>query len=434
MSNMHIGEKIKILRLNQGLSQENIAHAVGRSVAYVSRLERGEAECDNETAAKIKKLLGIEKAPLFEHELELYEGRIWAWNNLVTDRRMDEAKKIQETLAPILSLPYEHELIMLYQMIAFAILGWEWDTNASSELISALEEKISSVEYFVDNASKEARILYFRNKGILYGLKGDGKNAIKYTHQALDIKSDKLVHEAHFYAAVGASYVRSGRYVSALKYYEYASNMLVGDHTSPDVDVNNLAIGACYYYMRNYTETIKIIEPVYRRARSLNTQPHYIIVIACFLGSAKYKMKAYEESIVIYDDALSYSSDRKDIYISILVFKALALNALKKIDESMEVFQHALTMADGDETQTIIVETAKCFTSPKDTASIEYLVNTSLPFITEMPPTHCFDVLDICEVLEAYYRKRGAVNKANAIAAISRDIYEQMVKGRDDLD
>jgi len=431
---MHVGEKIKILRLDQGLSQENVAYAIGRSVAYVSRLERGEAECDNETIAKIKKLLNIENAPLLTGELEMYQGRIWAWNALVTDRRIDEAKKTQETLASILDLPYEHELIMLYQMIAARILVWEWNTSASKELETAIEEKINAVEYFVNDASAEARILYYRNKGMLNAMRGDNKNSVKCLLKAADIKSDKLGYDTSLYAAVGNGYMAMGRYVSALKYFGYAKDIYKRDYTNPNVDVINLNIGVCYVLMKNYTEAMKILEAAFVRMRNLNTHAHMIAFIAKTIGVVKCKLGDYEEGIKCFDESLAYPHNRKIEYVSLHSYKARALHALKKYDECEDLFQQARILAEEDDTHAVIVETFRCLTTLKDSKSIDYLESISLPFFGESHSNAQFDVLDICEALEPNYRKRCAINKANAIAAISRDIYMEMIKGRDDLD
>lgn len=54
---MRIGGKIKVLRIDRGLSQRDLADKSGVSKAYISQLERGEADNPSQ-----KKLFGLARA------------------------------------------------------------------------------------------------------------------------------------------------------------------------------------------------------------------------------------------------------------------------------------------------------------------------------------------------------------------------------------
>ena len=53
-------------RLQQGLSQERLAHRAGLNMTHVARIERGEREPGVRTVAKLAKGLNISAAVLFE--------------------------------------------------------------------------------------------------------------------------------------------------------------------------------------------------------------------------------------------------------------------------------------------------------------------------------------------------------------------------------
>jgi len=107
------GEKIKQVRVKKGHNQDGLAKALGVSMMYISRLERGLAECDDKTISGIRHFLDIENAPLLEHELADYRNRLWVWNDIIAADRLNDAKAMQSELSPILKLPYERNLILL---------------------------------------------------------------------------------------------------------------------------------------------------------------------------------------------------------------------------------------------------------------------------------------------------------------------------------
>ena len=86
---------------------------------------------------------------------------------------------------------------------------------------------------------------------------------------------------------------------------------------------------------------------------------------------------------------------------------------------------------DDNEIMKMEVETTRHM-NLKDDNSIEFLESVALPYFRNHGIRAITDALKICDYLESTYRKRGATNKANAIAAISRDIYKEMIFGPPD--
>ena len=60
----------KVHRIAAGMSQEQVARAIGVCQSTFSGIERGTVEPDTETKAKIAKILGVEVAELFDISTE----------------------------------------------------------------------------------------------------------------------------------------------------------------------------------------------------------------------------------------------------------------------------------------------------------------------------------------------------------------------------
>ncbi|MCL2571105.1 MAG: helix-turn-helix domain-containing protein [Defluviitaleaceae bacterium] len=108
MKNIHLGEKIRQVRILKELTQAYLAHVVGCSGKHISQIESGKVECDDKTLTLIKKALDIPKAPLTEEELEVYRSQIWVWHDQINTRRISYAETMKDELASILHLPFEH--------------------------------------------------------------------------------------------------------------------------------------------------------------------------------------------------------------------------------------------------------------------------------------------------------------------------------------
>lgn len=61
-----VGKRIKAVRLERGMTQEQVAFEAGLNRAFIGYIERGERNPSTETIAKIAKVLGVELNDLFK--------------------------------------------------------------------------------------------------------------------------------------------------------------------------------------------------------------------------------------------------------------------------------------------------------------------------------------------------------------------------------
>ncbi len=60
------GKRLRYLRRDRDITQEQLAELIDRSVSFISLLEKGESSPSLETIAKLAKALDVEVAELFK--------------------------------------------------------------------------------------------------------------------------------------------------------------------------------------------------------------------------------------------------------------------------------------------------------------------------------------------------------------------------------
>ncbi|MEF2966618.1 helix-turn-helix transcriptional regulator [Paenibacillus sp. M1] len=105
-----IGERIKQLRKEQGLTQEELAEKAGVNASYIGTVERGERNISIETLEKIIQGLGIPLELMFQfHETDDIDARtnkaevITAISSLMHSRSLEENKLVFRVIKDILN-------------------------------------------------------------------------------------------------------------------------------------------------------------------------------------------------------------------------------------------------------------------------------------------------------------------------------------------
>ncbi|MCL2526873.1 MAG: helix-turn-helix transcriptional regulator [Defluviitaleaceae bacterium] len=434
-STLSLGEKIHEIRKAKGLSQENMAQALNANRMTVSRLERGEVECSAQNLAIIRKFLDIEKAPLLEHELALYRDRMQVWIELLRTARVAEARAMQEEMSVILDIPFEGGLYLLYLVTEALLLSMEYN-------VPATEEKLNVLEGLLDNASDEILNLYHLNKGFHNAVAGDYKNALKHSFKAVEYaeacnRSDDiaLYNIGQFYIALGKPY-------SAIIYFERAKAAFKGDLTNQRMSRLVQALAMCYLLIGETQKANKLADLSLAQARSLNAKTRIAHALG-IKGSVKYKMKMYEECIAIYDQALEYYKPLREAYVSVLVGKAKCLFMMKNYSEFKNVLRHGESVLYGgnpdavttvlDNDIAVLLNATSHLMTLDNVDSINYIQDVAIPHLRAGGLSK-FEALFYCNHLETHYTKKRAKTKANAIAAISRDIYREIYEGEIEFD
>jgi len=430
-SNLHLGEKIYSIRTAMGLSQDNLAYALNTTKMSVSRLERGETQCSEATLVAIKKFLGIEKAPLLDHELQIYRSRIQVWQELIGVDRLDEARAMQSEMAVILNLPFEHDLYQLYLATECWLLNREYNFEDMAAKLSALEE-------ILDNSSAEVLNIYHRCKGFLCMVQGEHKNSHTHLTKALAYAEACMKTDVAALFTLGQLYYTLGKIYQAIICFELvraqSNDSLV--HRRGMWLYQKLA--GCYCVVRDYSKAEALFNAALAKARALNDEETIGDVLSN-MGTLYVLMGQIDKGMAIIEQGLEYIASNTGMHVHTLLNKVDCLISINEHDKCREVLEHIKAMLDqglqcdlsfmqGRAEFDTFIELAEHQLNLDDINSVKYIQDVAIPNFRASGSTLHTAIL-LCERLEAYYIKKRTKTKANAIAAVARDIYREMYEG-----
>lgn len=436
-TDLTLGEKIKLIRNTQKISQQIVASKSNNSTMHISRIERGQVECDVTNLSKIKLALGIAGAPLVKTELDVYRNRIWMWNEVMNANRVSDAKIIQKELSVILHLPFEDDLILLYTMLEIRLLGKEGN-------IPAVKEKLNAVESRILSASAPVRNLYHRNMGFIYVYLDDQKNALAHYLQADELECNELKTDSILLASIGRIYYAVGKPFHALSYLKRAYVKSRKDRTNALWTHIAGDIASCYIVVGEYKKAKALLNKCLANAMSLSDDIAVCTILNC-LGVSHIKtnnpeegLKCFEQAeILIKDFGKNYTDEQnmqkkyaKTAYIQTLINKAEALCNLKRRSQFRDVIKLGKSMAEEVPLFNILFEALHCCMNIKNRDCRQYLENVAIPILINTPGV--YTALQICEMLETYYEKHDSIKKACEIAAVAKKIYRNMLNNEDE--
>ena len=424
-SPLPLGEKIMQIRKAKGFSMENMACAIKKSQAFISRLEHGDAECNSDMLSAIRKFLGIGDAPLLEDELRLYRDCIIVCHDLLCNGRLDEAKVILDELAVIVHLPFECSMYVMYLMSEA-----KWHIRVGSlgnqcKNIPKAEKLLAKAEAVLDSISNEALYMYHYLKGYVYLMYNDNAKALMHFMKARDMECE-LQRDFDFYRIVGTVYYNAGKLSRALLYYELAKSNYQGGNTDLRWSRLNLMLGVCYLCMGDYRRARKLLDANVTQSKSINDE-HGTASALIQLGIICQRTKEYKESMTFFDQAMFLEFPPSQV--SCLSLKADSLRCMKEFDKAHEVLEQGRAIAKGDEKLTIELDTIGHLMSLDNMDSVSYIEEVAIPNYRAGTINDQSYAIQLCNELEIYHKKKRTKTKAWAVAALTRDIYEEMIVG-----
>jgi len=415
-----LGEKIRQIRNEKGISQENMARAIKSNKSFVQRVENGIVECSNEMLARIRNFLEIANAPLLEYEIDMYKDRIWVWNGLLDANRAAEAREMRNEMASILDLPFERELFLLFKMIDIRLLTKELK-------LSQVEEELNTVEALLDDASDEALFIYHANMGFICAVKGEYRNSIKHYLQTLNIVSDYVKPDASVLSNLGTAYLGLCKPYHCIMYLERVLNEYHIDHIHLDKPRTNAMLASAYAHVGEYSKAKELFDISLVQAKSIKHDALTGVILvnmsylSCYIGN-------YEEAVALCDEGLMYAKN-SDIECLILYRKGIGHFKLKELDKCKQVIERGRVLSKDSERFTTFFNALEHLMNLNDSKSIKYIEEVAIPFFSTSDNVDKFTALDLCRELEAYYIKKRTKTKAWAVAATIRSIYEDIFFG-----
>jgi len=352
---------------------------------------------------------------------------------LLDANRIDDAKAMQPELKTVLSLPYEHDLTVRYLMLATRLLFKEHDFANKGDNFDAAEKNVKTVEPLLSQASNETLILYYTNKAHLFTAKGDIKSALKCYHNSIELFGDKMPY-ARIYQQMSHCYILLHKYHHAIRYIQHARASYEGDMTNPMSYVNNELLASCYANTGEYKKAEELFEMSYNQSKLSGNEIaqglslYNMAEMAMNMGNYDTALEKLDMALQLIEknmsDVILYN---KHVYIFTIYSKAVILAKLNR--ENKEIIELGRPLAEGDETLTIILDTAYHLGKINSADSENYLEKVTIPHLLSCGGHEMCLLLAVCKELEAHYKKKKSKTKAAYMAAIIRDIYEDMFMG-----
>jgi len=164
------------------------------------------------------------------------------------------------------------------------------------------------------------------------------------------------------------------------------------------------------------------------QAKRIKSNLH--IGLALYNLALFYRLKGdLEASIKACDEALISFKDDYQYIIYVLINKALCLIKMKDFTQGKEVIMQGLELAKNNKAMTLLIEIISHTATLDNKESCDYLENFAIPYSRTSDVDDgggIYLALELCHTLEAHYKKKRLLKKAQAVATIARDILLEM--------
>lgn len=424
-----IGKKIKMIRLHLGLSQQNLADDTGYAHSTISRIEAGKTMPHSNALRKIRQALSIENAPLLDNErMEFFDTACY-WHDLIYKNRMAEANVLQERLSCMKRLPYEKSLIMLCEMLECRLLLEDRNFYCANELLKKYDAALNG-EYdgergtSTDIGYAEGFYLYCYNKASYAYMHREYMEALTFYLRAYNTNDVKFDEKFRLFFNIAACFFEIGQPFHSLHCLDLIKNLNVDDITDETgLHIDNLIV-AKYIRIGNLSEAQALSEKCLKRATITGNKTYTGLSLHNF-GCIVKEKQDYDKAVEWFDKAFEYFSKNTAMYFENLYQKAFCFYKAKNIAKCKSILPNPKTVK--IDKYSILFEALRLMVGKKDDMALCYIENVAIPHLIKIHKK--FKALDYCEILESYYKKMDKSKKAMHMAALSRDIYKEIVRG-----
>jgi len=410
-----IGDKIKSLRIAKGVAQEDLAHNLMQHASTLSRIERGVLECPNELLYEIKKALNVEGLPFNESERQAFRDKLYDWGNVISEREIDEAKKIQLKLSVITYLPADKELNMLYGLLNCRLLLVLNELDEATQIIDAMEAAASEMDTI-------CLYYHYRNCGTWHYKNAQYDIALGFYTKAFDLPARELANRVTRYYAIACCYFRMGLVSRCITFLERAREEGSDDHNTFHEYYVDWLLAISYIYTDKLQRAKVLLEKCKKTARRDNNRK-YMGDYLVNMGLMYRKAKKWPLALDYLDDAFNYLTKGDESYIDVIYEKCYCLLEMDYFSACIELADEGKKLVDekivGYKDYLTLFEAIKCLASLNHSDSVKYIETVAIPHLIEKK---CLWIaVDYCALIIEYYtnkksRHNGVISRFKAIA------------------
>jgi len=422
--NLTLGEKIKLIRKAQGITMSELADSVHVDKGRFSRIENNIDTCHPGILADVRRILKIEGMPLFDNERESFETRMHAWRDLINEDKTEEADALQEELSAITRLPFEHDYIALFNLFkVMQLLGTDK---------KAVQELISDVKSYLENASDKVLYCYYYLIGSINYQETKYEAAFSYYLKAYKLKHRWYTDHYWLYFYLASAANKIGWLIHSIKYAQEARAKYKSSKFSKfNWFINNL-LALNYIGLSFFDKAKERLNGCFTEAKRENNNEYigYAYVNYSYLYC---RQKDWHTAISYSNMALKIVTQGTQDHFEAIYQRARALVGLGDRSECQRLLNDAKKLAKDDECYSVQFRALECLLTLRDDSSIDYLVETAIPYFIKSFPDAA-TILDFCELLMEEFNRPHTSHqkKAHYISAVMNEVYKNMT-GRGEL-
>jgi len=421
---LSIEQKIKMIREFRGIDIHEFAASLGCSESTVKRYENP-AEThekftyDNDQLILIKKVLGIEGAPLYDEDYAPFKRKMYSWLASMRDDDGVKVDALQKELEVILSIPYHHDLMLLY-----LIFEAKWLLRKEKQFEA--DAKMKLVETELDTVTNEVLYEFNYTMGTLNVYKKRYEEALNYYLEAGNLEIDSFDKGTVLDYNIALCYSEIGKYMSAITSLERTYH--IRNYNRPNHEWVGMSNMVALNYMRldDIDKAKKIFERALQDAVSINNE-FYIETILHNLGCTHFRAKDYKLALEYFGRVGLTIQENNRLYLEYLYFKSCCLVALRR-REVEELISHGISISKekNDETFALLFESLTLLPFLKEEESRNFIEYELIPrLISEYK---YFKAIFYCEQLRGYYVSASRKQKVFEMDSVMLDISKKMTK------
>ncbi|MCL2285963.1 MAG: hypothetical protein FWC32_06305 [Firmicutes bacterium] len=424
---MTLGERIRKIRTLKEFSLEYVSHITGYSIPTLSRVERGETDCNETMLNAIKKALGIGDAPLTREELLAFSFRLQRWYESIKAKNLDEANVIKKEVSVILHLPYEHEKITRYRI-------FEANLYMAERNLTDAEECLNMSREFLDETNLANMYYYYFSIGSLHFRRGLKKEALCFYLKAYDLRENAYNQEDGIYYNIAACYSNLCLPFHTIKFaQEFRANHKGDILKDLELYFGNL-LAANYIEIGEVHIAKRLLDKSLIQAKSDNNDV-YVGIITHNYGCLHKEKKEWIEAIRYFNRAFELFQDDKDFYLENLYQKIHCLilggkRVQAKFPGLSDLLDEGMTLSDSKK-YSILFESLGHSLTLGEKESLEYIETVTIPYLVE--EYQHFKALEYCKLLKQHYIKTRKVSKSFEISEIENRILRKIIRGEVNL-
>ena len=424
--NLSVGEKLKLFRKANSMSQEELGKILSISSTQVNKVEGGYDEYTIEQVEAARKHFNIMDMPLSKHDCIAFKKRLYIWRDYIRDLRMVDAEEMHSKMSPIVNLDIcDHDLPILYRLFEIMLLLYKNNLYAA-------EEKMKQLENFKDKMTYEHRHYHLCNKGLRDIFSEKYEDALEHYTQAFELRNQYASSaykedDERLYYGLAVCYAKLERLISASTALSKIYMMPARTRTEGFIlnldnicAINDMKLG-------KFTEAKELLEGCLILAKSMDNK-HFVGTVLGNLGLLNKYLGNPEEAIEYFYKALNYFEVGSDIHIWTLYHKTHCFIDNGKFYQAEGVMRKLKELYSTHDDYSVIFNTLHFYMGIKKRTSqyterfTGYIEEETIPFFIKKHDY--FTALGYYETLEMCYEKMKNHEKSLLAAKGMRDIYK----------